>query len=582
MDSGLFSFDAPFDFNGIQGNYDLQVFEKDAAVIKGRHDHLFGNQENHVFPENVTEVSEDQGKQDQPLGQEAEFDLSDEIFDFNSVFSTNTVCQEFSRPENTKPVEKMPSSFQLSSLELLSNYGKSSKKLRSSSYGRNGDEGKERGRKKLSTEEIMRVAGARYVQFSDMRHDDFSMLMHPFGHALSGLSEDETRDVELVHLLLTAAEKVGYEQFERASRLLSNCEWIASEQANPVQRIVYYFAEALRQRIDGATGRFEFVQKELETKLKTGPENGLSTSITTVRSHQYVPFFLVTQFAGIQAIIENVESASKIHIIDLQLRSGVQWTGLMQALAEREPCRVKLLKITAVGLAGDEKIVESGKRLESVAASFNLPFSFNAVYVRDMEDIKEELFKTRSDESLAVFCPLVLRTMISRPGCLENLMRVLKVLNPAILVVIEVEANLNSPSFVNRFIETLFFYSVYFDCLGTCMEHEPELRMEMESLLCSGIRNIVAREGKERIVRSVKMEVWSAFFARFRMVELGFSDLSLYQAKLVIKQFPSASCCTLEKMGKSVVVGWKGTPMQSVSAWKFSRDRGRAFGNYRL
>ncbi|KAK8570283.1 hypothetical protein V6N13_002974 [Hibiscus sabdariffa] len=165
MDSGLFSFDAPFGFNGIQGNYDLQVFEKDAAVIKGKHDdYLFGSQENrHVFlehglyQENVTDVSEDQGKQDQQLGREAEFDLSDEIFDFNTVFSTNTVFQEFSRPENTKPVKEMPSSFQLSSLELLSSYGKSSKKLRSSNNGRNGDEGNERGRKKLSTEEIMRT-----------------------------------------------------------------------------------------------------------------------------------------------------------------------------------------------------------------------------------------------------------------------------------------------------------------------------------------------------------------------------------------------------------------------------------------
>ncbi|TYI51012.1 hypothetical protein E1A91_D12G144400v1 [Gossypium mustelinum] len=200
-----------------------------------------------------------------------------------------------------------------------------------------------------------------------------------------------------------------------------------------------------------------------------------------------------------------------------------------------------------------------------------------------MEDIKEELFKIGNDESLVVFCPLVLRTMISRPTCLENLMRVMKNLNPTIVIVIEIEANHNSPSFVNRFIEALFFYSTFFDCLDTCLEHEGELRAGVESVLCNGIRNIVAMEGKERVVRSVKLEVWSAFFARFRMTELGFSESSLYQGSLVIKQFPSAaSYCTLDKCGKSVIVGWKGTPVQSVSAWKFSRDRGRVFGNYRF
>ena len=92
--------------------------------------------------------------------------------------------------------------------------------------------------------------------------------------------------------------------------------------------------------------------------------------------------------------------------------------GLMQALAEGEHRRVELLKITAVGIAGNQKIEESGKRLESVAASLNLPFSFNVVYVEDMKNIKEELFKIGSDETLVVYCPLVLRTMVSRPSCL--------------------------------------------------------------------------------------------------------------------------------------------------------------------
>ncbi|XVF22083.1 hypothetical protein REPUB_Repub12eG0143200 [Reevesia pubescens] len=595
MASGLFSFSAAFDINGTHGSYNLQDYEKEAAVIKGKQDHLFGIQEigedrdnDPLFPEygvyqeNVAKKSEDQGEHQQQPGQATKSDYLDE-FNFSSVYSTNLAFQEFSSPENiqdksqelVKSIKEIPLSFQFSSLELLSNHGNGFKKLKLGKSSGSSDKTHARGRKKLSTEEIMRVAGARYVQFSDLRYDDYSMVMHPFGHALSGFSDDETKDVELVHLLLAAAEKVGYEQFERASRLLSRCEWISSERANPVQRTVYYFAEALRERIDKGTG--SIITKQFE---KNGIDNGLNTSITSVSCHQYLPFFQVMQFTGIQALIENVASASKIHIIDLQIRSGVQWTGLMQALAERENRRVELLKITAVGIVGNQKIEESGKRLEPVAASLNLPFSFNVVYVEDMKDIKEELFKLGDDESLAVYCPLVLRTMLSSPSCLENLMRVFKNLNPAIVVVIEVEANHNSPSFVSRFIEALFFYSAFFDCLETCLVQDVELRKNIESVFNNGIRNIVAMEGNERIARSVKMEVWSAFFARFRMVELVFSESSLYQANLVIKQFPCASSCTLDKIGKSVIVGWKGTPIHSVSAWKFSRER--LFGNYRL
>lgn len=592
MSSGLFSSNTPFDFGGIQGSYNLQDYEKEAAVINGKQGHLFGIQENVdqdrenddlVFPEyGVAKKPDDHGEQQQ--GQETKLDE----FNFSSVFSANMAFQEFPRPEYIlKPVKE--SSFQFSSLELLSNYGNGFKKLK---LGKSSDPAGTddttnnklaRGPKKLSPEEIMRVAGARYIQFSDLRYDDFSMVMHPFGHALSGLSDDETKDVELVHLLLAAAEKVGYEQFERASRLLSRCEWIASERSNPVQRIVYYFAEALRERIDRATGRF--MPKEAKAE-KNEIYHGLGTNIVSVSSYEYLPLVQAVQFTGIQAVVENVASASKIHIIDLQIRSGVQWSGLMQALAERER-RVEILKITSVAAAapvllGNQNIEECGKRLETVAASFRLPFSFNVVYVDDMKNIDQEMFKIGSDETLAVYCPFVLRTLVSRPSCLENLMRVMKNLNPAIMVVMEVEANHNSPSFVSRFIEALFFYSAYFDSLDTCMEKEVELRKGIESMFCKGIRNIVAMEGEERIARSVKMEVWSAFFERFRMVELGFSDSSLYQANLVIKQFPCARFCTLERIGKSVIVGWKGTPINSVSAWKFSRDRGRVFGNFRF
>ena len=81
------------------------------------------------------------------------------------------------------------------------------------------------------------------------------MPMHPFGSALLGLSEEETRDVELAHLLLASAETVGYQQYERASKLLLRCEWISSARANPAQRVVFHFAEVLQERIDKEFGR---------------------------------------------------------------------------------------------------------------------------------------------------------------------------------------------------------------------------------------------------------------------------------------------------------------------------------------
>lgn len=68
--------------------------------------------------------------------------------------------------------------------------------------------------RKLSTEEIMRVAGERYIQFSNNHLDAITMFIHPYSSSLSSLSSEETSGADLAYLLLTAAEKViQYKEF---------------------------------------------------------------------------------------------------------------------------------------------------------------------------------------------------------------------------------------------------------------------------------------------------------------------------------------------------------------------------------
>lgn len=275
------------------------------------------------------------------------------------------------------------------------------------------------------------------------------------------------------------------------------------------------------------------------------------------------------QFAGNQAIVENVKGAIKIHLVDFNIRSGIQCTGLMQALSERRDCPIELLKITAIGHQEKEKIEETGKRLQSFANSLNLPFSFDMVFISDMKDLKVESVNVKADEAVAVYCYAVLRTMICRQDYLDNTMRVIRGLRPSVVVVHEVEANHNSPSFLNRFVEALFFYSVLFDCFEDCMDRDNLVRKRIEVFhIGEGIRNMVAAEGAERFTRNVKLDVWRAYFARFGMVEMELSESSRYQANLILKQFSHGSSCTVQNDGKALLVGWKGTPIESVSIWK--------------
>lgn len=462
--------------------------------------------------------------------------------------------------------------FSLAALKLLKSYGSGLKRLnpeRIMEPNKDAAASIEIKNQGLSTEEIIRIAGARFIQYTSQAGDVSSMLSHPFELSFLGLSHEEIRDVELVELLLASAEKVGSQQFERASKLLNQCESLSSNTANPVQRLVYYFSEALRERIDRETGRF--TMKGLGKQKAFDIDEAMMTlNPTNLAFLRGIPFCQLAQFSATQAILENVSQAKKIHIIDLGIKNGIQWTVLMQALASREECHLELLKISAIGTTCKHLIEDTGKRLLSFAQSLNLPFSFKTVMVTDMVHLKEDLFELNADETVAVYSEYTLRCMIPQPNTLESLMKMIRNIKPCVMVVAEVEGNLNSPAFVNRFTEAFFFFGAYFDCLEAFLKRDDPNRMIAESLYFGqAISNIVATEGEERKTRHVKIDVWRAFFARFGLQEAEFSTASLYQAKLLLKKSSCGSSCTLDMNGKCLLVGWKGTPLQSVSVWKF-------------
>ncbi|KGN45017.1 DELLA protein RGL2 [Cucumis sativus] len=575
MADGFFSF-TPFDFSGSQpGTFfpsNGGVHEKQETEQRGKEDDCpfrmdeFGDfnfpsaNQFGFYQQDISKIG-DQTNYEHP---NTDCLIFDELL-FGNDFNISELIQEKSKISESLAADsisfnsnKQVSNPCLDSLQLLNSYGTKVKRMNGENLNKRGDEVNEEN-KTLSTEEILRVAGARYVHFFPEGHDDFYMLTHPCDFALSGLSKDEREDVELAHVLFAAAEKVGYQQFDRGSRLLQRCEWTASPYGNAIQRVVYYFAKALRKKIERETGR-EAIKEQQEEEI----------NLDTLRTCMKLPFQQVMHLTAVQAIFEHVKLINKIHLIDLEIRSGVHWSAFMQSLVDLKELPIKLLKITAVVTDKYQLIDQVGKWLENVAESLNIPFSFKVIFVSDMIEIKEELFETEDDEMVAIYCPLVLRNMISRPSSLENLMKVIRNLNPSIMVVSEIEANYNLPSFVNRFIEVLFFTASFFDCLKTCIEEDDEdSRRKIEGLCGKGVENALASEGSDRVVRSVKIEVWRAFFARFRMEEMEFSDLCLSQAKLVSKGFAYGKFCSLEKNEKCLIVGWKETPIISVSAWQF-------------
>ncbi|KAK1390388.1 Transcription factor GRAS [Heracleum sosnowskyi] len=451
------------------------------------------------------------------------------------------------------------------SFEILENPGskcsqRSSKKLHETSCS-------EVGGAVLSTTEIIWLAGEKFIQSSSLGVYDFLEL--DLSSSTFSLGPDnKERDVDVIKHLLASAEKVDEEQFDRAIVLLNQCDEYACAEGNPIQRLVYYFTKALRARIDLKTGRltskYRGKMKSVEIKNKIQYPNP-----TSIAFSKHAPFSQVVHFTGVQVILEAVAEAKRIHIVDLEIGIGVQFSSLIQALASRHECPVEHLKITAVGTKSKSDIEKTGVWLETFALSMNLSFSFNVVMVSDMLDLDASLFELNSNESLAVYSPFLLWTMIFQQDRLECLMKVIRSINPCVIYIAENEANINSAVFVNRFTEALFYYGAYFDCLENCLSDDPA-RNILESINYGrAIENILMAEKEERRTRYVKVNVWKTFFTRFNMVETQLSTYSVYQARLVTKNIAGGSSCSLHMDGKSLIVGWKGTPLVSLSVWKF-------------
>ncbi|CAN1241831.1 DELLA protein 2 [Linum perenne] len=264
---------------------------------------------------------------------------------------------------------------------------------------------------------------------------------------------------------------------------------------------------------------------------------------------------MASQLVAVQAILENVVGEKRIHVVDLKIRAGLSIIALMQALSGRAKTPLELLKVTAVASNDTEErsYIGTGRRLSNFARGMHIPFLFKVAKVIDMRELGKRLTYVKEPrEVTVVYSEYGVGSLISKPSRLDAMMKFVRSLHPRVMVVLETEANHNSSDFGHRFVEALFTAAARFDCMAECM-----------------IRNVVMAEGDERVIRDVKIGVWRKYFERCRMIEIQLSKLALDHAKLVVSMFPCAESCLVQVDRKSLLLGWKDTPLVSVSAWKF-------------
>ncbi|KAJ1407562.1 hypothetical protein SESBI_24247 [Sesbania bispinosa] len=368
-------------------------------------------------------------------------------------------------------------------------------------------------------------------------------------------------------LLYECANALSEGNEVKASSMINDLRQMVSIQGDPSQRIAAYMVEGLAARM-ASSGKCIYNA----LKCKEPPSSDRLAAMQIL--FEVCPCFKFGFIAANGAVAEAVKDEKKVHIIDFDINQGSQYITLIQTLASR-PGKPPYVRLT--GVDDPESVQRSvgglniiGQRLEKLAEALGLPFEFRAVASRT-SIVTPSMLNCRPGEALVVNFAFQLHHMrdesVSTVNERDQLLRMVKSLNPKLVTVVEQDMNTNTSPFLPRFAIAYDYYSAVFDSLDATLPRESQDRMNVErQCLARDIVNIVACEGEDRIERYEVAGKWRA-----RMTMAGFTSSPMStNVKEAIRQLIKQYCDRYkmkEEMG-TLHFGWEDKNLIVASAWK--------------
>uniref|UniRef100_A0A0D9XPC4 BZIP domain-containing protein n=1 Tax=Leersia perrieri TaxID=77586 RepID=A0A0D9XPC4_9ORYZ len=340
---------------------------------------------------------------------------------------------------------------------------------------------------------------------------DFIILGQENGN-LVAIQEELMEENSLSDLLLAGAEAVEAGDPILASVVFSRLDDFLLSQipenaaASSFDRLAYHFDQGLRSRVSSAcTGCYQ-------------PEPPPSGNMVV---HQIIqelsPFVKFAHFTTNQAILDATVGDMDVHVVDLNIGEGIQWSSFMSDLARR-----------------------GGK-------------SFILTAIMAYADCKDSTHDT-AVRLLSEFASVLL-------GCVKKLQPKLVVIVEDDLVRIGRGAPPSSASFVDFFFEALHHFTMLFESFLSCFSYgnyEACVRLVETELVGPRIQDFVGE------YRSVRIETNACkVLEGFKACEL--SACNIAQARMLVGLFNRVFGVVFEK-GR-LALCWKSRPLISVSVW---------------
>lgn len=373
------------------------------------------------------------------------------------------------------------------------------------------------------------------------------------------LVDSQENGVRLVHALMACAEAIQKNNPTLAEALVKQIGFLAVSQAGAMRKVATYFAEALARRI----------------YRLSPPQNQIDHSLSdTLQLHFYetCPYLKFAHFTANQAILEAFEGKKRVHVIDFSMNQGLQWPALMQALAVREggPPIFRLTGIGPPAPDNSDHLHEVGCKLAQLAEAIHVEFEYRGFVANSLADLDASMLELRPSEteSVAVNSVFELHKLLGRPGAIEKVLGVVKQIKPVIFTVVEQESNHNGPVFLDRFTESLHYYSTLFDSLEGAPSSQDKVMSEV--YLGKQICNLVACEGPVRVERHETLSQWANRFGSSGFSPAHLGSNAFKQASMLLALFNGGEGYRVEENNGCLMLGWHTRPLITTSAWKLT------------